>query len=169
MTAGLLSLAIFLFFRSELRKEWKTSMKILLSALAINLPFIVFKLSYGLGFGNGDASVAATKLSLHTEIFYPLYIALFQEGNYNLFPFFFSLIFIIALLTKKFRKNLFTSENLFLCAGLLAFSMILFVYLTTFTYQYVLDQTGINRSIVQILPVFVVSFITLIHTLRHAR
>lgn len=169
MTAGLASLAVFLFFSSEIQKQWKTYLKIFLGAIIVNLPFIIFKLSYGLGFGNGDASVWATKLSLHTEIFYPLYIALFQEGNYNLFPFFFSLIFIGALLTKKFRKNPFTGENIFLFAGILSFSMVLFVYLTTFTYQYVLDQTGINRSIVQLLPIFAVSFITLIHSLRHAR
>lgn len=53
------------------------AVKITVGSLILGLPFIVFKMVYGLGFGNGDASVASTALGFHTEIFRPFGIALF--------------------------------------------------------------------------------------------
>lgn len=141
LTTALVCLWIFVVL--QMHKKDKTflnsAIKITGGSLFIGLLFIIFKLVYSLGFGNGDASIGATKLSLHTEIFRPLYEALFFEGNYNLFFFFFLLVAFFQ--GWKIWKNKNWIDGIFLLAFLGAFSIILFIYLTTFTYQYVLDQT----------------------------
>lgn len=127
--------------------------------LLINLPFIIFKLSYGLWFWSWEANVAQTVLSLHTEIFPALYRALFVWWSYNLL---FS-SFVIALVYVLFKKRLDKHTTLwFLLWFFIAFVTIIFIYLTTFTYQYVLDQTGINRSMMQIIPVLVFVLVLLV-------
>jgi hypothetical protein len=71
-----------------------TIIKIIWTAILINLPFIIFKGLYGLGFWNGDASIWETALWFHPEIFPAMYNALFFTWAYNLL-FFFALITLI--------------------------------------------------------------------------
>lgn len=127
--------------------------------LIINLPFLVFKLSNWLWFWNGNANLAETALSLHTEIFPALYRALFLWWSYNLLFFAFIVFIVYDLLKKRIDKNI---TLWFMFWFLISFAIIIFVYLTTFTYQYVLDQTGINRSLMQIIPVLVFLLVLLI-------
>lgn len=143
--------------REKDRTFVRPSINITIGSLLISLPFILFKIAYGLGFGNGDASVSATQLAVHTEIFHPLMEALFFEGNYNLFFFFFVPVSVIhgwsLWKTKKWI------DGLFLAGFCIALCIVLFIYLTTFTYQYVLDQTGVNRSMIQLLPIGIFAFL----------
>ena len=168
-TAILAALFIMQWFQKNHKKEGVNFLKILIVVIWINLPFILFKLYFDLGFGNGNASVSSTEVTLHTEIFYPLYRALFHGGSYNVFFFFFCILGVVFLLKKWVPQTYRSSELFFVLAGFIAFFIIIFIYLTTFTYQYVLDQTGINRSMMQIVPILVLQFIIFLHFLRHAR
>lgn len=162
----MISALVTYLLRYFIRNKWSLSKESLRSfwliiwwALLINLPFIIFKLTHGLWFGNGEANVTQTALSLHTEIFYPLYIALFKWWCYNLL---FS-SFVVALFYVLYKKRLnMSSSLLFLLWFLISFAAIIFIYLTTFTFQYVVDQTGINRSMMQIIPVLVFVLVLLV-------
>lgn len=141
------------------KKDFRTFLRFLGSAVIINLPFIIFKLTHGLWFGNGEANVTQTAIWLHTEIFYPLYTALFKWWCYNLIFFFFVITLVYVLFKKRLNK---ASSLWFILWFGISFWAIIFVYATTFTYQYVIDQTGINRSMMQIMPVLVTCFVLLI-------
>lgn len=160
----------YMFFTSRTKKDFLSLGKIAFISIFVSLPFIVFKLVFWLGFGNGDASVTSTALTLHTEIFSPLYVHMFHMGNYGLFFFFLALLLFVTPFTKKTKQLFHDPKMLYIFSWFLAFGFVIFIYLTTFTYQYVLDGTGINRSMIQILPVFVVMmFISLDHLLTHDR
>jgi hypothetical protein len=142
-------------------------MKMLAVIVAINLPFVIFKLIYGLGFGNGDASVADTQLGFHSEIFGGMSTAFFHGGNYNmLFTFLIILIgYYLLSFTKKDLSShpLLWSVRVFFRIALIWFCLVTFVYLTTFTFQYVMDQTGINRTMMQFCPIFIVALVALLY------
>ncbi len=124
-------------------------------SILINIPFIIFKLAYGLWFWNGNENISKTTLSFHWEIFPALYKALFQWWAYNLLFFYLLLIILYNIFTKNINKKTLR----FLLGWTIAFCIIIFIYLTTFTYQYVLDQTGINRSMMQLIPTIVIILI----------
>lgn len=123
-------------------------------------PIIIFKFIYWLGFGNGNAEIWATaqSLTLHWNIFPAMMKVFFYTWAYNLF-FITYLIWIAYYLVKRW----YTDRSLRpIHAGLwAAVGAIVLVYLTTFTFQYVLDQTGINRSMMQCMLVGVRSCILL--------
>lgn len=130
-----------------------------------NLPFVIFKLMYGLGFGNGDANISETSLSRHPEIFWGMVRAFFTTWAYNIM-FIFAIISIIYLLYRYRSNKTERSEYVFIWSTLLAFLVITFIYLTTFTYSFVLDQTGINRTIMQFTPNIIFIIILWIHYLN---
>lgn len=160
-TSILLSLLVLLIIKKHFNKENIINyLKIFSGVLVVNLPFILFKTVYSLWFWNWDASIADTSLTLHFEIFYPLYQALFHTGAYNILPFFFIILIVTWFYKyKKFNKDSF----IFFLSLFISFSIIIFIYFTTFTFQYVIDQTWINRSMMQIMYIFIFVFILFLY------
>ena len=119
-------------------------------------------------FWNGSAKIweTASNFELHTEIFKPLYVALFQEWNYSLLFFALIAVLIIAYMKKKIKIN---NELVLLIWFVVWFGIIISIYLTTFTFQYVMDQTGINRSMVQLLMFPVLMIILYTYKVLNAR
>lgn len=136
----------------------------ILVILGINLPFIVFKLLYWLWFWNGNASVSETNFIMHREIFPGMYRAFFQRGNYGLLFHVFVLLWVMHML-KPPHKTRKPFLNIFFLSLLIAFSLVTFIYLTTFTYQYVVDQTWVNRSMMQMVNLIVVVIVLRIYSL----
>lgn len=152
--AILLSYALYHGANVFKKENFHNALKIWFGWLVIQLPLIIFKKMHDLWFWNGNIGIEETinDLVIHNEIRKPFANALYQMGNY--WP-------VMAIATIAIIRGLYeTTKNkkpqrFFYITTITALALIMLIYLTTFTYQYVIDQTGINRSMVQILTMLV--------------
>lgn len=168
MVSILLSFLLIRLFEKNSNKRNRLDIgeffRLILWVIIINMPFIVFKLIYWLGFWNWSESITKSiiEMKFHPEIIAPYYYAIFYEWNYNLLYFFLLILILVSLIKKKIR---FDSEFIFLLSLILWFWIIFFIYFSTFTFQFVMDQTWVNRSMIQIIMLSVFVMVLYIYRL----
>lgn len=143
-----------LFLMSWWRREhtepgsWKTVAQYACSVACVALPWIAFKASLGLEFGNaqsvGGLSMA---LSLHEEVPGAIFNDLFYTGSYLLF---FPVLLLLLTLTQRFwKRDAITLLLLFLAIVFLGQFLI---YTLTPLGPEAANHTGFGRGMVQLLP-----------------
>lgn len=162
-TAAFFGALCFGYSKSVLLKvTLKKLMPIIGGVTLIHLPFIIFRIVHNLGFGNGDAAISQTAIVLHTEILLPLFKFLFFSSNYNLLWWFFVGSIVLLLTNKKRWTQEITG---LLWAFFMGFIGIFLVYFLTSAAQFVINETGIHRSMVQLIPLAIFSTLLITHQL----
>lgn len=124
---------------------------------AITAPWVVFKWMHGLAFGNAKALSTGYEIGWQPNVLQTLWINVFFEGNWHLlFPLFFGLL---ALRWRTvFRGPAALLTWFVLCALLLQTGLFLFTSLSVEA----LNQTGVARGIIQIVPLIVLVTVPLL-------
>jgi hypothetical protein len=133
---------------------------LLFPLFAVLLPWFLFKQGYGLGYGHGGSAITGTSFSMPSgekvnDILFALKYVFFLEANWH---FFFLLLPVVLLLSV--RKLRHSPLLLPLLAILLSFAATLFLYFTTELGNQVINQMGVNRGTMHLVPSLV--FITTI-------
>jgi len=131
--------------------------------LIIAGPWLLYKFRYGLPFGNAKA-VSGLQFAWQPGVLRAVFINLFFEGNWLLFmPLF------VLLLLREWRSAF--AWPLLPATGfiLLAFLAQMGVFLFTSVSVEALNQTGVARGVIQLLPIMVMLAVLLTRTwwLRH--
>jgi hypothetical protein len=112
----------------------------------IALPFLLLKMYYWWWFNQAAWEISwVTVQAVHREIFSVFPQLFFFFDNYNVILLF--ILFIIICKSTLYSQNNFWkhSEGLFAIIFLLIFSALLWTFLFTENYRWVLDQTTVNR------------------------
>jgi hypothetical protein len=115
--------------------------------LAIGLPWVLFKWTHGLGFGNAKDISTSYSFGWQAGVPYVLWVNTFFEGNWHLlFPL---LLLLIALGRRRLFSSALAPLSLFVFAAiLLQIGLFLFTSLSVEA----LRQTGLARGFVQLAP-----------------
>ncbi|MFA5054533.1 MAG: hypothetical protein WC565_10765, partial [Parcubacteria group bacterium] len=118
--------------------------------LAIALPWVLFKWTHGLGFGNAKEISTSYSFGWQAGVPYVLWVNTFFEGNWHLlFPL---LLLLIALGRRRLFSSALAPLSLFVFAAiLLQIGLFLFTSLSVEA----LRQTGLARGFVQLAPLIV--------------
>jgi hypothetical protein len=119
-------------------------------------PWLIFKIYYGIGYGHGygigvgsvdEASGIIWSAEMHYEIIVPFFKELFFTVNHGLIFPFFALLTIIGLRTvlSTNLKYLYLIIVMMICT-------LLFIFIGTHDYVYVLNRTSVNRAAITFLP-----------------
>lgn len=119
---------------------------LVVSAVLMFLPFLFIKFFYGLWFNQAQWTESGIWLSqtVHWEIFGQFKNIFWSENNYNLILIFMWLIIYVwyQFISKKQQSNL-----IFLCISpVILFIVFTLVFLLTENYQFVMNQTTVNRT-----------------------
>jgi len=118
--------------------------------LSIALPWMLFKWTHGLGFGNAKNISSSYAFGWQPNVPTAIWISTFFEGNWHLL---FPLLFLLLAIE---RKRLFQSVRTPLVLLILAtLSVQLALYCFTSLSVEALQQTGLGRGFVQIVPLIV--------------
>lgn len=124
--------------------------------LTIALPWMLFKWTHGLGFGNAKDISSSYSFGWQSNVPTAIWISTFFEGNWNLlFPLF---LLVLVLERKRLFQSTWTPLILLVLATLL---LQLSLYFFTSLSVEALRQTGLGRGFVQIVPL-VVLLVTLL-------
>jgi hypothetical protein len=145
------------------QQRWQSSLRALLLPFSIiaatGVPWVLFKISQGLTFGNAQA-VSQLPLAFHAGVPTAIYHGLFNTGSFLfLFPL---ILFVIALTTRSWFRGRVSLLLVFLV-------MVLFgeflIYAFTPLATEALRHTGFSRGVVQLLPLLVFVLLLLLQEL----
>ncbi|MEK7137276.1 MAG: hypothetical protein AAB853_03250 [Patescibacteria group bacterium] len=115
---------------------------------SVALPWVLFKLRYGLAFGNAQ-QIGGFSLAPHAEVIPAITNDLLYTGSYLLFfPVF---ILLLSLMGRRFSRTSFLPPLLFL--GAIFLGQCLLYYLTPLALE-AIRHTGFGRGVLQLLPSF---------------
>lgn len=125
-------------------KDKNNVLKTVLYTIYFFIPFLIVKIINWLWFNQAANLKAWIWLSniIHWEIFSKFYRIFFQMDNYNLILIILLFVFFSYFAKKWWKKN----KSLFLYTWLVIFLILIAVFLFTDNYQWVLNQTTVNRS-----------------------
>ena len=126
------------------------------------LPWVLFKWSHNLSFGNAK-SVTGLTIAWQEGVAYAIAINTFFEGNWNLL---FPLLF--AVLAIRWRNAFLSPIAIFSTYFLIVLLGQLPLYFFTGISTEALNQTGYARGLVQLAPVAVTALILLVHSWFYA-
>jgi hypothetical protein len=157
LTAGVL----FHFWRHALldrRSFGRALVWISVPLLAVALPWLAYKWSHGLVFGNAHSIQSSFYWVPMAPV--AIVINLFFEGSWLLFFPFLVILFVLGW-RSAFRSPLIVPAAFALAAFFVQLPLFLFTYLS----QEVLYQTGYSRGLIHIIPVLVLVGVFLVHEL----
>lgn len=126
--------------------------------LSIALPWLLFKWTYGLSFGNAKAVSTGYAFGWQPDVLRTLWINTFFEGNWLLlFPLFFLLV---AVRWRHILTSPLFFPILFVFAALLL-QIVLFLF-TSLSVEATM-QTGLGRGIIHLAPLIVLATTLLLH------
>lgn len=129
----------------------------IIAAAVIILPWLLFKWSNDLSFGNAK-SITGLLLSFEPLVLHALWINLFFEGNWLLlFPLFLVVVFLERKTALQWPVSLLSAFLTLTFFGQMA------LYLFTSLSIEALKQTGLSRGMVQLSPVIVLLTILLLY------
>jgi hypothetical protein len=142
---------VFLALNNQsIKQKFKSFLPYLFYFLLFSLPWLLFKFYFGLGFSNILSGGGVKINQFHPEIFKPFLEQIFLYSSFHLWPGIFILLIII------YWKKIFQNNNLYLLLIILgAVAAYLCLYLFTANYQYVLDETIVDRNFLAIIPISV--------------
>ena len=143
------------------RKEVKTVLIwFVVSIAAVLVPWLIFKWSHGLTFGNAKG-ITGMKLGWQPGVLSSIWVNTFLEGNWNLFfPLFIGVM--IACWRTALRTSMLILSAFFLIVYFGQYPLYLFTPLSTEAIM----QTGYARGLIQLMPVAVLLLTALLATSR---
>ncbi len=154
-------LLAFLWVLWRHKTDRKTLRFAVIAALSVLVPWLLFKWSHGLTFGNAKA-VTGLGLTFEPDVLRAVLIHFFFEGNWLLlFP-----VLLVLLVVERHTVRLWPVRLLAAFCGLTVCAQIA-IYLFTSLATEAVRQTGFGRGIVQITPLLVL-LLTLLLAQRFA-
>jgi hypothetical protein len=124
---------------------------------ALLVPWLLFKWSYGLAFGNAKG-VSGLSLEWHPEVLPVIWANTLFEGNWIFLP-----ILFVGLIIARFRKVIGSSLSILVGFFFMVWLGQLPIYTLTPLYIEALMQTGYARGIIHLIPVVVMATTLLLH------
>lgn len=149
---------LFAYNILQRRSPWTGAHLFAIPVFLYILPWYIFKMYYGIGFGHGEETSGVTwTQSLHFEVIGLYFNEIFLTANHGLI---FSFLIVLGLLRYKdvVRSNI---KYIYILIFSVMF-MFLFVYITTLDFASVTDRTACNRNTMTFVPIafFAVALLT---------
>lgn len=146
IVSSLLSLFVFKFFQNKIKI--KTIIKFLVIIFVLLLPWFLFKVVHNLGFG-----LENLRLGFHPEVVSSLIGSMFVSMSWNIWWY-----IVLTVLIFGIKKILNDRDQYFVWLLFFTASLCwLFLFLFTEEYRSVLNYTAVNRNILTLIPLSIVS------------